>query len=164
MQTAKVDVPTESAHATSVLSTTIKRFTNQVDFYESLNLIIMFIVALGLCTAVPAAEFVEYVVFDTIRMRGKPWQVASELFLVMLRRIEDSGGKLTLQNCINDTHLNTVLDEASATAKKHYPDIFRTLGGKPGNDDVDGGVPRTTPLVKNVTKVRAAREPYCQKE
>ena len=35
MQTAKVDVPTESAQATSVLSTSIKRFTNQVDFYES---------------------------------------------------------------------------------------------------------------------------------
>ena len=161
MQTAKVDVPTESAHATSVLSTTIKRFTNQVDFYESLNLFIMFSVALGLCTAVPAAEFVEYVVFDTIRMRGKPWQVASELFLVMLRRIEDSGGKLTLQNCINDTHLNTVLDEASATAKKHYPDIFRTHGGKPGNDDVDGGSLRTTPLVKNVTKDTPGAKKCC---
>ena len=161
MQTAKVDVPTESAQATSVLSTTIKRFTNQVDFYESLNLFIMFSVALGLCTAVPAAEFIEYVVFDTIRMRGKPWQIACELFLVMLRRIEDSGGKLTLQNCINDTHLNTVLEEATATAKKHYPDIFRTHGGKPGNDDVDGGSPRTTPLVKNVTKDTPGAKKCC---
>ena len=161
MQTAKVDVPTESAQATSVLSTSIKRFTNQVDFYESLNLFIMFSVALGLCTAVPAAEFIEYVVFDTIRMRGKPWQIACELFLVMLRRIEDSGGKLTLQNCINDTHLNTVLEEATATAKKHYPDIFRTHGGKPGNDDVDGGSPRTTPLVKNVTKDTPGAKKCC---
>ena len=161
MQTAKVDVPTESAQATSVLSTSIKRFTNQVDFYESLNLFIMFTVALGLCTAVPAAEFIEYVVFDTIRMRGKPWQIACELFLVMLRRIEDSGGKLTLQNCINDTHLNTVLEEATATAKKHYPDIFRTHGGKPGNDDVDGGSPRTTPLVKNVTKDTPGAKKCC---
>ena len=161
MQTAKVDVPTESAQATSVLSTSIKRFTNQVDFYESLNLFIMFSVALGLCTAVPAAEFIEYVVFDTIRMRGKPWQIACELFLVMLRRIEDSGGKLTLQNCINDTHLNTVLEEATATAKKHYPDIFRTHGGKPGNDDADGGSPRTTPLVKNVTKDTPGAKKCC---
>ena len=161
MQTAKVDVPTESAQATSVLSTSIKRFTNQVDFYESLNLFIMFSVALGLCTAVPAAEVIEYVVFDTIRMRGKPWQIACELFLVMLRRIEDSGGKLTLQNCINDTHLNTVLEEATATAKKHYPDIFRTHGGKPGNDDVDGGSPRTTPLVKNVTKDTPGAKKCC---
>ena len=27
-------------------------------------------------------------------------------------------------NCINDTHLNTVLDEADVSAKHHYPAFF----------------------------------------
>ena len=76
----------------------------------------MFCTALGLATAVAVTEFLEYTVFDTIRMRGKTWQVAHELFLAMLRRIEDSGGKLNLVNCINDTHLNTVLE---VSAKRH---------------------------------------------
>ena len=71
--------------------------------------------------------------FDTIRMRGKTWQVAHELFLVMLRRIEDSGGKLSMVNCINDTHLNTVLEEAEVSAKR-----FRSSPGK-GEDARSGG-------------------------
>ena len=102
-------------------------------FFEALNLFIMFCTALGLATAVAVTEFLEYTVFDTIRMRGKTWQVAHELFLVMLRRIEDSGGKLNMVNCINDTHLNTVLEEAEVSAKR-----FRSSPGK-GEDARSGG-------------------------
>ena len=100
----------------------------------------MFTVALGLCTAVPMTEFLEFVVFDTIRMRGYPWQFAHELFVVMLRRIEDSGGTLTFKNCINDSHLNTVMDEAMESGKQHYKDVafFRTRTGtvQPKGDDL----------------------------
>ena len=110
---------TSSGSTASVLSTSVKRFADPVDFFEALNLFIMFCTALGLCTAVAVTEFLEHTVFDTIRMRGKTWQVAHELFLVMLRRIEDSGGKLNLVNCINDTYLNTVLEEAEVSAKRH---------------------------------------------
>ena len=127
-----IDV-SSAASSSSTLTTTIIRTKDSTDFFEALNLFIMFTVALGLCTAVPMTEFLEFVVFDTIRMRGYPWQFAHELFVVMLRRIEDSGGTLTFKNCINDSHLNTVMDEAMESGKQHYKDdaFFRTSGWEP---------------------------------
>ena len=120
MQTVVMQLESASSTAAAnVLSTSVKRFSDPADFFEALNLFIMFCTALGLATAVVVTEFLEYTVFDTIRMRGKTWQVAHELFLVMLRRIEDSGGKLNMVNCINDTHLNTVVEEAEVSAKRH---------------------------------------------
>jgi len=128
MQTVVMQLESASSTAAAnVLSTSVKRFSDPTDFFEALNLFIMFCTALGLATAVAVTEFLEYTVFDTIRMRGKTWQVAHELFLVMLRRIEDSGGKLNMVNCINDTHLNTVLEEAEVSAKRH---TFRSSPGK----------------------------------
>ena len=72
MQTVSVQLEGgSSATATPcVLSTSIKRFTDPVDFLESINLFIMFCTVLGLCNAVALTEFFEYVVFDTIRMRA----------------------------------------------------------------------------------------------
>ena len=125
-------VGSSSSSTAHVLTTTIKRFKDQTDFFESLNLFIMFATAIGLCSAVALTEFLEFTVFDTIRMRGYPWQVAQELMIVMLRRIEDSAGKLNIANCINDSYLNTVLDEAMESAKHHYgAAFFRTRGGTP---------------------------------
>ena len=136
MQTVVMQLESASSTAAAnVLSTSVKRFSDPADFFEALNLFIMFCTALGLATAVVVTEFLEYTVFDTIRMRGKTWQVAHELFLVMLRRIEDSGGKLSMVNCINDTHLNTVVEEAEVSAKRH---TFRPLPGK-GEDARFGG-------------------------
>ena len=136
MQTVVMQLESASSTAAAnVLSTSVKRFSDQADFFEALNLFIMFCTALGLATAVAVTEFLEYTVFDTIRMRGKTWQVAHELFLVMLRRIEDSGGKLNMVNCINDTHLNTVVEEAEVSAKRH---TFRSFPGK-GEDARFGG-------------------------
>ena len=52
---------------------------------------------------------------DTINKRGRPWQFAQELMLVMLKRIDDAGDlkKLNLLNIVNEAHLNTVYEEAS---------------------------------------------------
>ena len=76
-------------------------------------------------------------------MRGQPWPLAHELFVVMLSRIEDSGGELTLSNCMKDSHLNTVIDEASASAKHHYGAAFfrqvaQGVRGRNGDDDEPG--------------------------
>ena len=119
----------------TVLSTTIKRFKNPWDFMEALNLFMMFAVSLGLCTCTVMAEFYEFVVFDTIRMRGHPWQMAAEVLVVMLRRIEDSAGALTLVSATDEVHMNTVLDEARANTAHHHGEavFFRTSGGNPHN-------------------------------
>ena len=82
MQTSvSLDTGSSSSDAqkTTVLTSTIKRFKQPWDFMEALNLFMMFSVALGLCTCTVMAEFYEYVVFDTIRMRGQPWQLAAEV-------------------------------------------------------------------------------------
>ena len=112
-----------------------------MEFTECLNLFVMFGTALGLFTAVAITEFLEHVVYDTYRMRGYPWQLAHELLVVMFRRIEDSGGKLSIVNCIDDSHLNTVIDEATTNAKHHYPNLtfFRTFAGKANGTRVGGG-------------------------
>ena len=121
-----------SASTSSVFSTTIRRFKLEWDFAECCNLFVMYATALGLCSAILITEFLEHVVYDTIRMRGKPWQFASELLVIMLRRIEDSAGRLTLGNCLNDTYLNTVMEEAQVSTTRFYPDCFRIPPGKGG--------------------------------
>ena len=121
----------------------IKRTKESTDFFESLNLFIMFATALGLCGSVALTEFLEFTVYDTIRMRGYDWRVAHELFVVMLRRIEDSGGKLTFVNCMAESHLSTVLDEALMSAKHYYGAAFfrqnaegaRSRNGNPDDKD-----------------------------
>jgi hypothetical protein len=122
-----------STSSASVLTTTITRVKESTQFFECLNLFIMYTVALGLCTGVAVTEFLESAVFDTIRMRGYPWQVAAELLVVMLRRIEDSGGALTMANVTSDSHMNTLLDEALTSTLHHYPKIefFRIRGANP---------------------------------
>ena len=63
------------------------------------------------------------------------------MFVIMLRRIEDSGGKITMVNCVQESVLNTVLDEAAVSAKHHYgsPTFFRQdaegARGRNGTDD-----------------------------
>ena len=138
-----VDTCESSTTSTTVLTTSIKRTKESTDFFESLNLFIMFATALGLCGSVALTEFLEFTVYDTIRMRGYDWRVAHELFVVMLRRIEDSGGKLTFVNCMAESHLSTVLDEALMSAKHYYGAAFfrqnaegaRSRNGNPDDKD-----------------------------
>jgi hypothetical protein len=137
--TVSLEVGSSSAadeKKSGVLSSTIKRFKNSWDFMEALNLFMMFATALGLCSCVALAEFYEFVVFDTIRMRKQPWELAAELFLVMLRRIEDSAGRLNLVNATNEVHLNTVMDEARANTEHfHGAAFFRTRAGNARIDE-----------------------------
>ena len=48
-----------STAAANVRSTSVKRFSDPTDFFEALNLFIMFCTALGLATAVAVTEFLE---------------------------------------------------------------------------------------------------------
>lgn len=116
-------------------SAKVARVNTEMEFAEILNLFVMFCAALGLADAPVLCQFLEFVVFDSIRQRLEPWQVAQELLLIMLRRIEDSGGTFTLVNVYNESHLNAYVDEARRNAAHFYPklsSIFRTTGGNPG--------------------------------
>ena len=69
-------------------------------------------------------------------MRKQPWELAAELLVVMLRRIEDSAGRLNLVNATNEVHLNTVMDEARANTEHfHGAAFFRTRAGNARIDE-----------------------------
>ncbi len=133
----------EGSTSSKVFSASIRRLTSEMEFAEALNLFIMFTSAIGLVTAPIVTQFLEFVVFDTVRQRGESWQVAGELLIVMLRRIEDSGGSLTFANAFNESHLNAYIDEARRNAAHFYenaPKFFRTRGGNPGTSNLQGTI------------------------
>ena len=142
MQTSvSLDMGSSSeSQRSSVMTSTIKRFKQPWDFMEALNLFMLFAVALGMCTCTVMAEFYEFVVFDTIRMRGQPWQLAAEVLVVMLRRIEDSAGRLTLVSATDEVHLNSVLDEARSNAVHFHGEaaFFRSRAGMARREGADG--------------------------
>ena len=124
-------------------SAKVTRVSTELEFAEILNLFVMFCAVLGIADAPVICQFLEFVVFDTIRQRLEPWQVAQELLLIMLRRIEDSGGALTLRNVFNESHLNSYVDEARRNAAHFYPklsSIFRSTGGNPGASKSGGKI------------------------
>ena len=100
-----------------------------VEFAEMLNLFTMYLAALGIAGVLVVTDFFEHIVFDTIRMRGKSWEFAHELMLVVFRRIEDSGGRITLANASERVHMEQLMLEATANTTE----FFRSPGGNPGN-------------------------------
>ena len=126
----KLHVGVSDKPSSSDLNATLSRPTTMVQFAEMMNLFIMFAHNLAIVSATVVTDFFEHVVYDTIRMRAQSWQLAFELMMVMFRRVEDSGGALTLATAYDEAHLNTVMDEA-----KQNLVFFRPHGGNPGTDD-----------------------------
>lgn len=127
-----LDVPQageSSTEGSSSFAAVISRPKTETQFFEVMNLFVMFASALGLCSVLIITGFFENVVFDTIR-RGESWQLAHELLLVMFRRIEDSGGRLSFANAYNESYLNAVVEEAHVNCQKVYGKCFRTRAGK----------------------------------
>jgi hypothetical protein len=110
------------------LAAKLFRPTDLVQFSEMLNLFTMYAHALAVANVLVVTDFFEHVVFDTVR-RGESWKVAHELMLILFRRIEDSGGRLTLGNAFEEIYLNTAMVEAAQNAAV----FFRAPGGSPGN-------------------------------
>lgn len=128
----QIKLTAECKSATSLaseLSAKVVRPEDMMGFAENLNLFAMFIHGLGVASFLVVADFLEHVVFDTIRRRGFSWKVAHELMLVMFRLVEDSGGRLTLGTVYQEVYLNSAIEEA----KLNEQAFFRTPGGSPGN-------------------------------
>jgi hypothetical protein len=120
----------KSDSTSSSMQARIMRPSYMSQFAEMINLWMMYLHSLGVANVLILMDFMEHCVFDTIRARGERWQFAHELMLVMFRRIEDSGGAVTLSNAVDESYLNTVMEEARANTSA----FFRTDGGIPGND------------------------------
>eukprot|EP00966_Prymnesium_polylepis_P096170 2228590-Prymnesium_polylepis.1 len=91
---------------------TIHRPSSMEEFAEMINLFIMMCSGLGVMSALVLTDFFEHAVYDNIRLRGRTWQLAHEVMLIMFRRVEDSGGRLSLAKICDECHLGTLLEEA----------------------------------------------------
>ena len=98
----------------------ICRFDDPMQFAEWVNLMTLFLNVLGVCTSSIVCHFWEYFVYDVIRHQGHDWQVAFELVLIIFRRIEDSGGQMTIGTAYEDVYLNSAMAEATRNAYKFY--------------------------------------------
>ena len=128
-----------SATCKSVYSATLVRAKDLLSFAETMNLFVMFATSLGLVSTVVLTDFLQHIVYDTMVVREYPWQVAQELLIITLRRIEDSDKRYNFVNVLEQVYLPTVMEEALAGAKAAYPKelavFFRTRGGTPrGNN------------------------------
>ena len=116
--------------STSSLVAKIHPPKNEAQFFEMLNLFIMYSHALGLCNCVVVTDFFQQVVFDSMNLRDYSWQVAFCFVVLMFRRIEDSGGRVTLGGDYPELLSNIFAREAEAKCQS----FFRTDGGNPGGE------------------------------
>ena len=77
---------------------------------------------MGLASAVCVTSFIEDFVYDTMR-RGYIWQFAAVLFLLVLRHLEDSEGRLTFTNAAFQVHLSTLLREVEDLMAVQYMEV-----------------------------------------
>ena len=126
-----------AGHGFKGISVTFVRPKTAEVFYESLNLMILFVGQLGLAPYGIFIQFIEQAVHGVIRLTGAPWEVAHETFYILLRHVEDSAGTslvLSFVTVYDKMHGQHLTDQVKLSVTTHYPDVvfFRTLPGKGG--------------------------------
>jgi len=122
------DVSASSGSAAKHLAKLVRPKT-MVDFFEVINLYTMFYSSLGLGSTIMFAQFIEFVIFDTIKVRKQEWPVAFELMVVLMRKVENSANELNIGNVVREVYLNSAMEEAIEAAKFYYAVFFRTREG-----------------------------------
>jgi hypothetical protein len=107
--------------SSTALTASIVRPKDEWDFFEGLNIMGMYVVGLGLCSAGVWSLFVQRAVFNTIRIRRRSWQFAHEFKLSLYEAIQDSGGKITLTSVFDSTGLPTIWERAERSCEHFYP-------------------------------------------
>ena len=102
--------------------------------------------ACGLAHVLTSTAFLRDVVYDTILKLKEPWQVAHELFLVYLERVENCADRsLTLFNVFSNGAHDSLMVKAKDRAKRAFTGawptngIFREGGRRPGGEDGEKG-------------------------
>ena len=137
---SSVMVETGEGKPPSTVTVKAATFDSEHEFFEALNLFIMWTTALGLGSAVCVTSFVQDFVFDTIRVRGySTWQFAAVFFAVVLSHLEDSEGRLTVMNAIHHVHLQSLLSEAEVHFAHLYPKVGASFRSPPAAAGRGGG-------------------------
>ena len=127
----------KAGHGFKGISISFKRPKTSEVFFESLNLMTLFVGQLGLAPFGIFLQFVEQAVYSVMRQKGAPWQVAHETFFILLRHVEDSAGTslvLSFVDVYDKMHGQELTDQVQVSCAAHYPDLafFRTHPGKGG--------------------------------
>ena len=91
----------------------------EAEFAACLNLFVMLAIAVSI-PAIPLCEFIYLVVHDSVLRRDRTWQFAVVLLVVYLRKIEESGGRITLAKATEEVHTAAMYEEAERVMPKHY--------------------------------------------
>jgi hypothetical protein len=129
-----------SGAASSSFTARVFRPGSMNDFGEIINLFIMICHGLAVASCMLLTEFFATVVYEGMRLRGDSWMLSHEVMLIMFRRVEDSGGRITLGSVFDDIYLNSIIEEA----KSRVDMFFRTGAGNALRD----GPPVVTTGVK----------------
>ena len=97
-----LDSVTTATTSVSQMLATLHRPKTMEDFSEMMNLFTMMASALGLVSSLVIADYFQHVIYDVMRVHKRTWQHAHELHLIMLRLIEDSGGRLKFHTCYDE--------------------------------------------------------------
>ena len=127
-----------SGHGFKGISISFIRPKTAEVFFESLNLMILFVGQLGLAPYGVFIQFVEQAVYSVMRLTAAPWQVAHETFFILLRHVEDSAGTslvLSFVDVYDRMHGQLLSDQVQVAVNTHYPDLvfFRAHPGKGGH-------------------------------
>ena len=126
--------PTKTSSSSSFVAR-IHRPTRMEEFAEMINLFTMICHGLAIASVMLLTEFFATAVYDGIRVRGESWELAHEMMLIMFRRVEDSGGSVTLGSVFDDVYLNSITEEA----KSRVLLFFRSGAGTARDDPPPGG-------------------------
>ena len=116
--------------STSLISARIKLPRTLAEFMNSLMIWIMICAATGLAHVLTTGGFLQDTVYDTINKLKRPWQVAHELFLLYLEKIETcEDGSYTLFSVYYAGGQDTLLARAKASARRLFGnDVGRAAG------------------------------------
>ena len=127
--------------STSVVSTRIHLPRSFTDFSNALMIWVMIATATGLAHVLSLGNFIQDTVYDTISKLKRPWQVAHELFLIYLEKIEVcDDASLNIANVFNGGGQDTLLARAEDQAKRTFGEgIFRPVRERDGRPEEGGG-------------------------
>jgi hypothetical protein len=128
-----------STQVTTTLRATHHRPTRFSEFMEMLHYYMWLVSYAGIVAYPIISRFITRVVWNNLNHRKAVWQVVHELLLVILDNIEQSNGVRHMGNVLDIGSEDTFMAQARIKAEAHYPSIFRTLGGNPGNVTRDAG-------------------------
>ena len=115
--TAMISAATVGAVSTAAHRAKLVRPTSFEQFMEAVNYFIMYYLALGFGNAIILMQFFQFVVHDTMTVRGRDWRIAFELMNILFRRVEDAvPGTANLMTVSTEQFILGVLGEAQKSA------------------------------------------------